>query len=59
MCLLALGLSRCSAECAGNGRLELQIVDVPHRQEDFMDGDSLLFEVQDPAYVMQGLLAYD
>jgi hypothetical protein len=36
-------------ECPGNARLELQIVDVPHGQEDFIDGDGHFFENQDPA----------
>jgi len=36
---------------------ELQIADVPHGQEDFIYGDSLLFEIQHRSYIMQGLLA--
>ncbi len=33
-------------EHLGDARFELQIVGVPHGQEDFIDGDGLLFEVQ-------------
>ncbi len=43
----------------GNARFELQIVDVFHGQEDFINGDGLFFEVQHSAYIMLGLLAND
>jgi hypothetical protein len=54
-----LGIVRIKLECPGNARFELQIVDVPHGQEDAINGDGLFFEVQYPTYIMQGLLAYD
>jgi hypothetical protein len=41
----------------GNARFELQVVDLPHGQKDFINGDGPLFEVQHGAYIMQGLLA--
>jgi hypothetical protein len=37
----------------------LQVVDIPHWQEDFINGDGLFFEVQHSTYIMQGLLAND
>jgi hypothetical protein len=43
----------------GKARFELQIVDVPHGQEDLINGDGPFFEVQHGAYIMQGLLAND
>ncbi len=54
-----LGIARNQLQCPGNARFELQIVDVPHGQEDVINGDSLFFEVQYRTYIMQGLLAYD
>jgi hypothetical protein len=33
-------------KCPGNARLELQIDDVPHGQEDFINGDGPFFDVQ-------------
>jgi hypothetical protein len=42
-----------------NARCELQIVDVPHGQEDFINGDGLFFEVQHSTYIMYSLLAND
>ena len=38
---------------------ELQIIDVPHGQEDFIYGDGFFFKIQHRSYIMQGLLAYD
>ncbi len=46
-------------KCPGNARFELQIVDVPHGQEDVINGDGPFFEVQHCTYIMQGLLAND
>ncbi len=44
--LLLLGKASVLLEHPGNARLELQIVDIPHGQEDFINGDGLFFEVQ-------------
>ncbi len=52
-----LGKAGIKLKCPGNARLELQVVDIPHGQEDFINGDGLFFEVQHGAYFMQGLLA--
>ncbi len=54
-----LGIARIKLKCSGNARFELQIVDVPHGQEDVINGDGPFFEVQHCAYIMQGLLAND
>jgi hypothetical protein len=54
-----LGKARIVVKCPGNARFELQVVDVPHGQEDFINGDCLFFDVQHGAYIMQGLLAND
>jgi hypothetical protein len=54
-----LGQSGVLLERPGDAMFELQIVDVPHGLADLTDGDGPLFEVQDRAYIMQGLLAYD
>jgi hypothetical protein len=35
-----------------DARLELQIIDIPHGQEDFINGDGLFFEVQHGTYIM-------
>jgi hypothetical protein len=43
----------------GNARFELQVVDIPHGQEDIINGDGPLFEVQHSPYIMQGLFAND
>ncbi len=60
MCTLwLLGKVRIELKCHGNARFELQIVDVPHGQEDVINGDGLFFEVQHCTYVMQGLFAND
>jgi hypothetical protein len=39
-----LGIARVKLKRPGNARFELQIVDVPHGQEDVIDGDGLFFE---------------
>jgi hypothetical protein len=44
---------------SGNARFELQVADIPHGQEDFINGDGLFFEVQHGAYIMLGLLVND
>jgi hypothetical protein len=38
---------------------ELQIIDIPHGQEDLIYGDCLLLEIQHHSQVVQGLLAQD
>jgi hypothetical protein len=43
----------------GNARFELQVVDIPHGQEDIINGDCPFFEVQHGAYIMQSLFAND
>ncbi len=35
-----------------NARFELQVVDVPHGQENIINGDGLFFEVQHCTYIM-------
>ncbi len=52
-----LGVARIKLKRPGNARFELQIVDVPHEQEDVIDGDGPFFEVQHCAFIMQGLFA--
>jgi hypothetical protein len=47
-----LGKARIKLKQPGNARFELQIVDVPHGQENFINGNGLFFEVQHGAYVM-------
>ncbi len=47
-----LGQAGVLLENLGDPRLELQIVDVPHGQEDLIDGDGLFFEVH-CAYIMK------
>ncbi len=54
-----LCIARIKLKCPGNARFELQIVDVPHGQEDVINGDGLFFEVQHFTYIMQGLFAND
>jgi hypothetical protein len=46
------GKARIKLKRPGNARFELQIVDVPHGQEDFINGDGPFFEVQHGAYIM-------
>jgi hypothetical protein len=41
-----LGQAGVLLERPGNARLELQIVDVPHGQDDFINSDGLFFEVK-------------
>jgi hypothetical protein len=48
-----------SVKHPGNAGFELQVVDIPHGQEDIINGDGPFFEVQHGAYIMQGLLAND
>ncbi len=40
----------------GNAGFELQDVDIPHGQEDIINGDGPFFEVQHGTYIMQGLV---
>jgi hypothetical protein len=42
-----------------NARFELQVVDIPHGQEDIINGEGPFFEVYHGTYIMQGLLAND
>ncbi len=48
-----LGKAGIQLKHPGNARFELQIVDVPHGQEDFINGDGPFFEVQQGTYIMQ------
>ena len=41
-----LGQAGVLFECPEDARFKLQIVDVPHGQEDFIDDDGVLFEVR-------------
>ncbi len=50
--LWLLGKGRIELKCPGNARFELQIVDVPHGQEDVINGDGPFFEVQHCTYSM-------
>jgi hypothetical protein len=43
----------------GNAGFELQVVGIPHGQEDIINGDGPFFGVQHCTYIMQGLLAND
>jgi hypothetical protein len=43
----------------GNVSFELQVVDIPHGQVDFINGDGHFLEAQHSTYIMQGLLAND
>ncbi len=52
-----LGKARIKFKCPGTARFEQQIVDVAHRQEGFINGDGLFFEVQHGTYIMLGFLA--
>ncbi len=54
-----LGKAGIKLKCPGNTRFELQVVDIPHGQEDIINGDGPFFEVQHGANIMQGLLAND
>jgi hypothetical protein len=40
-----LGKAGIKLKHPGNARFELQVVDIPHGQEDFINGDGLFFEV--------------
>ncbi len=57
--LWLLGKAGIELKHPGNAMFELQIVDVPHGQEDIINGDGPFFEVQHGAYIIQGLLAND
>jgi hypothetical protein len=52
-----LGKAGIKLKRPGNARFELQVVDIPHGQENFNNGDGPFFEVQHSAYIMEGLLA--
>ncbi len=54
-----LGNAGIELKCPGNARFELQVVDIPHGQEDIINGDGPFFEVQHGANIMQGSLAND
>ncbi len=54
-----LGEARIVLKHPRNARFELQVVDIPLGQEDFINDDGLFFEVQHGTYIMQGLLAND
>jgi hypothetical protein len=47
-----LGKARIKLKRPVNARFELQIVDIPHGQEDLINGDGLFFEVQHSACIM-------
>ncbi len=47
-----LGIIGIKLKCSQNARFELQVVDVPHGQEDIINGDGLFFEVQHRTYIM-------
>jgi hypothetical protein len=44
-------------QCSGYARFDLQVEDIPHREEDTIYGNGLLFEVQYCPDIVQGLLA--
>ena len=41
-----LSLARVVSQCSGHARFELQVRNIPHREEDIIYGNGLLFEVQ-------------
>jgi hypothetical protein len=47
-----LGKAGIKLKRPGNARFELQIVDIPHGQEDIINSDGPFFEVQNGAYIM-------
>jgi hypothetical protein len=47
-----LGKAGIELEHPGNARFELQAVDIPHGQEDIINGGGPFFEVQHGAYIM-------
>jgi hypothetical protein len=54
-----LGKAGIDLKCPGNARFELQAVDIPHGQEDIINGDGPFFEVQHDTNILQGLLVND
>ncbi len=56
-----LSLACIVPQCSGYARFELQVDNIPNREEDtiYVNGNGLLFEVQYSPDIMQGLLAYD
>jgi hypothetical protein len=54
-----LGKAGIELKHPGNARFELQAVDIPHGQEDIINGDGPFFEVQHGTSIMQGLFAND
>ena len=42
-----------------DARFDLQIIDVPHGQEDFIYGDGFVFKIHHRSYIMRDLFAYD
>ena len=47
-----LGKARIKLKRPGNARFELQVVDIPHGQEDIINGDGLFFKVQHCTNIM-------
>jgi hypothetical protein len=47
-----LGKAGIELKHPGNARFELQVVDIPHGQEDIINGDGPFFEVQHGANIM-------
>ncbi len=47
-----LGKAGIESEHPGNARFELQVVDIPHGQEDIINGDGLFFKVQHCTNIM-------
>jgi len=54
-----LGEARIVLERLVDAMFELQIIDVPHGQEDFIYGDGFFFQIQHRSYIMHDLFAYD
>ena len=52
-----LSLARVVSQCSGHARFELQVCNIPHREEDIIYGNGLLFEVQYSSDIVQCLLA--
>ena len=51
-----LSLARIVSQCSGYARFELQVDNIPHRKEDTIYGNGLLFEVQYCPDIVQGCL---
>ena len=47
-----LGKAGIELKRPGNARFELQVFNIPHGQEDVINGDGSFFEVQHGAYTM-------